>query len=431
LITTLKCGPLYSMTSKLSVAIAQKEQEEEDPLSVFLYALKAPESKRQYPKRLKVFLDYLQLEGSVRKQAIDLLARAIQNPQWLQSSLMKFIVFQKQRADNGEISYSTIGNYYKATKLFCEMNSNAPIVNWKKIARGIPAGRKASNDRAPTVEELKKLSEYPDRRMKPIVYVMCSSGIRLGAWDYFQWKHVTSITNDNGDIIAAKLLIYPGDAEEYYCFITPEAYIALKEWMDYRLDHGEIITENSWLMRDLWQTTDMNYGAKFGVATYPKRLKSSGIKSLLERAIRAQGLCKPLPKGMNRREWKGVHGFRKFYKSRAEQLMKPINVEITMGHDIGVSASYYKPTEREVMEDYLKAVDSLTINTDKVVLQKQVAELKEKSKDNEYIIKAKLQEKDEQIKTMKEQMRSMQESQTEILTLLKDPTKLMAALNEK
>ena len=129
----------------MSVAIAQKEQEEE-PLSVFLYALKAPESKRQYPKRLKVFLDYLQLEGSVREQATDLLARAIQNPQWLQSSLMKFIVFQKQRADNGEISYSTIGNYYKATKLFCEMNSNAPIVNWKKIARGIPAGRKASND---------------------------------------------------------------------------------------------------------------------------------------------------------------------------------------------------------------------------------------------------------------------------------------------
>jgi hypothetical protein len=55
-------------------------------------------------------------------------------------------------------------------------------------------------------------------------------------------------------------------------------------------------------MRDLWQTTEMNYGAKFGVATYPKKLKSSGIKSLLERAIRAQGLCKPLSPGVNRRE---------------------------------------------------------------------------------------------------------------------------------
>ncbi len=80
--------------------------------------------------------------------------------------------------------------------------------------------------------------------------------------------------------------------------------------------------------------------------------------------------------------------------------MRPINVEITMGHDIGVSASYYKPTEREVLEDYLKAVDLLTINGDKIILQKQVLELKEKSKDSEYIIKAKLQEKENQIDSL-------------------------------
>jgi phage terminase large subunit len=83
-------------------------------------------------------------------------------------------------------------------------------------------------------------------------------------------------------------------------------------------------------------------------------------------------------------------GFRNFYNSRAEHIMKAINVEITMGHDIGISASYYKLLEREVLEDYLKAQDLLTINADKMILQKQVTELKEKSKDNEYIIKGKV-----------------------------------------
>jgi hypothetical protein len=39
----------------------------------------------------------------------------------------------------------------------------------------------------------------------------------------------------------------------------------------------------------------------------------------------------------------------------------------------------------------------LSVNSDKIILQKQVLELKEKSKDNEYIIKAKLQEKENQI----------------------------------
>lgn len=379
------------------MALSTQYEEESHPLSVFLYALKAPETRRQYPRRLKVFLDFLKLEGNLEQQSKEFLEKAKQNPQWAQHSLMQFIAFQKERARKGEISYSTIANYYKATKLFVEMNSDAPIVNWKRITRGIPSGRKAANDRAPTLEEIRKLSEYPDRRIKPIVYIMASSGIRLGAWDSLQWKHVTSITNDNSEVIAAKLLIYAGDSEEYYCFITTEAYTALKDWMNYRSKHGENITSDSWLMRDLWQTTEMSYGAKFGVATYPKKLKSSGIKSLLERAIKAQGLCKPLPAGVNRREWKGAHGLRKFYKSHAEQMMRPINVEVTMGHDIGISESYYKPTEREVLEDYLKAVPLLTINGDNIVLQKQVAELTEKSRDNEYIIKGKLQEKENQI----------------------------------
>ena len=380
------------------------QYEEENPLSVFLYALKAPETKRQYPRRLKVFLDFLKLDGTLEQQSKEFLEKAKQDPQWAQHSLMQFMVLQKERAKKGEISYSTIANYYKATKLFVEMNSDAPIINWKRITRGIPSGRKAANDRAPTLEEIRKLSEYPDRRIKPIVYIMSSSGIRIGAWDSLQWKHVTSIPNDNGEIIAAKLLIYPGDSEEYYCFITPEAYTALKDWMNYRSKHGENITSESWLMRDLWQTTEMNYGAKFGVATHPKKLKSSGIKSLLERAIRAQGLCKPLPVGVNRREWKGAHGLRKFYKSHAEQMMRPINVEITMGHDIGVSASYYKPTEREVLEDYLKAVPLLTINGDNLILQKQVEELTEKTNNNDYLLKAKLQEKDDALVTLSDQV---------------------------
>jgi hypothetical protein len=49
------------------------------------------------------------------------------------------------------------------------------------------------------------------------------------------------------------------------------------------------------------------------------------------------------------------------------------------------------------MDDYLKAIPLLTINGDNIVLQKQVTELTEKSRDNEYLIKGKLQEKENQI----------------------------------
>ena len=70
---------------------------------------------------------------------------------------------------------------------------------------------------------------------------MVSSGIRLGAWDYLRWKHVKPINESDGEIIVAKLDVYSGDVEEYYTFITPEAYTALKEWMDFRASYGERI----------------------------------------------------------------------------------------------------------------------------------------------------------------------------------------------
>ncbi len=65
----------------------------------------------------------------------------------------------------------------------------------------------------------------------------------------------------------------------------------------------------------------------------------------------------------------------------------------------------------------MKAIDLLTISNDKGRLGKRLAELKQKSKDNEYIVTGKLQEKDEELKTMKEQFNTMQ-SQSQLQTLL-------------
>jgi hypothetical protein len=97
----------------LMTQLEKKEVNDDDgdnPLSVFLYALRAPETRRQYPRRAKVFFDFLNLEEPLEKQARDFLSKAKQNPQWAQSSLMQFIAFQKERARTGEISYSMISN---------------------------------------------------------------------------------------------------------------------------------------------------------------------------------------------------------------------------------------------------------------------------------------------------------------------------------
>ena len=46
------------------------------------------------------------------------------------------------------------------------------IINWKKITRGLSRGKRYASDRIPTLEEIRKIVEYPDRRIKPIIYFL-------------------------------------------------------------------------------------------------------------------------------------------------------------------------------------------------------------------------------------------------------------------
>ncbi len=77
--------------------------------------------------------------------------KSIEHPLWLTNNLVEFAQYQKQRAQKGEISESTIPNYFKAIKLFCVMNDI--IVNWQKLNKGIPRGNSAAEDREPTILE--------------------------------------------------------------------------------------------------------------------------------------------------------------------------------------------------------------------------------------------------------------------------------------
>jgi hypothetical protein len=45
---------------------------------------------------------------------------------------------------------------------------------------------------------------------------MASSGIRIGAWSTLQWKHISPIYNEIGAVVAAKMVVYAGDVEEYF-----------------------------------------------------------------------------------------------------------------------------------------------------------------------------------------------------------------------
>jgi hypothetical protein len=72
-----------------------------------------------------------------------------------------------------------------------------------------------------------------------------------------------------------------------------------------------------------------------------------------------------------------------------------------MGHSTGISDSYYRATASELVQNYLKAIDYLTISNEHI-LQMQVTELIDKTKNNDDTIKSALQEKEEEIRILRQ-----------------------------
>ncbi|MDN5845293.1 MAG: hypothetical protein L0H53_03365 [Candidatus Nitrosocosmicus sp.] len=98
--------------------------------------------------------------------------------------------------------------------------------------------------------------------------------------------------------------------------------------------------------------------------------------------------------------------------------MKSINVSILMSHDTGIVQHYYRPTEQDLLDDYLKDVPLLMIDADEIKLNKQIQELEQRNQNNEYIIKGKLQEKDEDIAKMKDELSSIKDQMKSFANML-------------
>jgi integrase len=434
------------MTSTIIPASPQQSQRQGKALNAFISGLKSTDSQKQYPYQVKPFFDFIlpnnndnngfvTSSSSLEEKADIFVNKAKDDPQWAQENIVNFIDYCKRRVNvDKTLTAGTLQNYFHIIKLFCEMNNLDTIVNWKKISRGLPKARLRANDRSPLAEEIRELVKHSDRRLKSIVYTMCSSGIRVGAFEFLKWKHVIpKIDEKTGQVLAAKLIVYADEPEQHYGFITPECDCVLQDYMNFRASYGEQVTGESWLIRDLWQTSDIprNHGGdganRRGLASYPKRLSVQAIQRELLRAEREQGLRPNLPKGVRRHDWKTTHGFRKFFQSAATAAgMKPIHIEYLMGHSLGITGHYFRPQEDEVFRDYLKAIDGLLIDKDQktaTLLQKQVAELAEKNEEANQVISTKLAQKEKEAEEMRKQIAELTKTQQVIVKNLDDMAK--------
>jgi integrase len=361
-----------------------------ESIILFRAAIKNPITRDPYERRLINFLNTIKMTPD------EFVDKAKMQPGEADKKIISFVSTENERHEKGEITAATVANALKAIRLLLEMND--VTVNWKKIKRILPKARRYALDRTPTLGEMHEIIEAADFRGKALTPVLTSSGIREGAIQYLKVRDYTRIQQD-GKLVAGRLIVYNGDPERYLTFITPEATIAIDKYLEFRTEHGEKITNESPLFRDKFDPIKGQYGhGKKDAKEVVIPMTAPSVRQYHNRLLFSIGIRNE----KKRRHDFSVHGFRKYFKTRAEQSgMKPINVEILMGHSVGISDSYYRPTENELLQDYLKALDMLSVNDYKVTLQKQVAELTERSKEENYIIKGKLSEKEKEIEELR------------------------------
>lgn len=136
--------------------------------ALFMYGLKADDTRRQYLARLKRFFGFIGVGGATLEEQCENFAhQPRQDLNYAFGSIIRFLGDMNDKARKKEITFGTVKNYYKSIKKFYDMNSLN--LNWKLVSSGLLPSRKSANDRAPTKEEIRRLVEYPDLRIKAIV----------------------------------------------------------------------------------------------------------------------------------------------------------------------------------------------------------------------------------------------------------------------
>jgi integrase len=309
----------------------------------FLEPLDTKATERLYKIGLNTFKDFAKVEDYE-----ELLSKGTTD------TIADFIQHLKDKGN----SRRTIRSYLTGVKHFYVMNDNTSI-NWAKMRKFLgKVQTKNNNDGLYSKEQLQRLMEVATERERIAFLLMLSAGLRIGTLPDLKVGDLTRMDEEG----LYKIRVYSGTSSEYITFCSPESSTAIDSYLELRKRKGEGIAPDSPLLATLGDD--------------PRPLKLNSIISLLNRVLLDAGVRIEGDIKYRRQRVARFHSFRKHFNTcLAKAGVKPALKEVLMGHYIGLESSYLRPTEDELMTEYLKAVDLLTISEEKH-LRHQVEKLK-------------------------------------------------------
>ena len=341
---------------------SQQSQEEKSSLiQTFLYSIKSKETQKTY----LFFIDYF--EKWNKRKIEDLLKL---NVKTIEEIIIQYIVAMRDK----QLSYSSIKVRLSALTAFLDLND--VTINHKKLRKFMGENTRTVKDEAYSRDDLLKMFQHATFRTKVIISIYSSTGIRKTALVDLKLRHLKKIKVDACENNIYKFTIYENTKDEYITFCTPECASLIDEYLAQRKAAGETITDESYLIRN-----DFDF-------VFKARAKQAGkittgaldviMKALLHKTELRQVNYMTENSKYKRHPKAGFHAFRKYFNTCL--VNADVNVtfkEMLMGHSVGLDDCYFKPSEKQLLAEYLKAVNELTVSPENR-LKKRVTELESK-----------------------------------------------------
>ena len=384
----------------MSSSSVAKYKSQYSPFEKFINSLHSKETARTYTSHLKSFLLYANLENFDKLLELDDIQKF--------DLISDYIVFLRNES---KLSGASINIAFSAIKRFYKINRVTNNLDWEQLVyyKGKNKG-KVVDDRTYTLDEIKLLLDHADLRLRVVILTLLTTGMRIGGLSRIKMKDLEFIEQYK----IYKFKVYNEDdlSDRYTTYCTPECASTIKRYLEYRINQGDTLKPDSPFIyrrkltnHNNQQQQEYQQNHKIVLNEFDKPLDSESLQQAMSRLQRKSNVVTKISelsqskKARIRKPMMRCHAFRKMFNTICiENNVNHYIKEKLLGHkkSLELDFNYFRPSESQLLTEYLKVVDALTIN-DENRLSKQVKELVEKNQDKDYVIKGKLQEKDEQI----------------------------------
>ncbi|MGQ0791463.1 MAG: integrase, partial [Nitrosopumilaceae archaeon] len=308
----------------------------------------------------------------------ELVKKAKENPDEIMGMLLAYSTKLKERCDKPKedpdyLNPNTVPNMFKPIKKLFKMNG--VHFEWQRIDDTYPESETNPDSRGYTREEISTILKFTNPLESAVTLVASSSGMRRTGFE-FTWDCIRPVyrrddtlvmgnydDKDDSNIVCGMIMVYAGSNQQYFAFFTPEAWESIKT---YQIQWRSDVLKNPNAKDPFLKRAGNSVIA----------LSCDAMANRLNKILKKAKIREPLEAGKRNYDVPIMNGFRRFFNkinketfSKDSPLAALIKKEMMLSHTglIKLDKNYFQTHWRELVEEYVEAVPSLTISSEERV----------------------------------------------------------------